>query len=199
MTILEALIQLRDDLKKWVTNNLRVKIDINQGTKNSGEFLTVDKDGNVGIGSGRSLSLIDIENGYTYLIQMKGGELTSQCKTSSIEITSLPLTTVYVAGDKFDPTGMVVTAICEDGSTKEITNYTCSMSGNVVTVTYIEAGKVNTTTLEVLAYNSREEALVDFEYTNNGDGTYTITDWKETLNGVASTEMVIPNSSKIVL
>ena len=39
----------------------------------------------------------------------------------------------------------------------------------------------------------------DFEYTNNGDGTYTITDWKGVLNGVESTELVIPDSSKIIL
>ena len=41
--------------------------------------------------------------------------------------------------------------------------------------------------------------LIDFEYTDNGNGTYTITGWKGTKNGEASTEMVIPNNSKIIL
>lgn len=41
--------------------------------------------------------------------------------------------------------------------------------------------------------------LVDFEYTNNGDGTVTLTAWKGTLNGVASTELVIPDDSRIIL
>lgn len=35
----------------------------------------------------------------------------------SIEITTPPTKTEYMAGDKFDPTGMVVTAVYEDGST----------------------------------------------------------------------------------
>jgi hypothetical protein len=39
--------------------------------------------------------------------------------------------------------------------------------------------------------------LVDFDYTDNGDGTYIITDWKQTLNGESSTELVIPNNTHI--
>lgn len=41
--------------------------------------------------------------------------------------------------------------------------------------------------------------LIDFEYTDNGDGTVTLTAWKETLNGVPSTELVIPDDSRIIL
>lgn len=44
-----------------------------------------------------------------------------------------------------------------------------------------------------------EDILVDFEYTNNNDKTYTITAWKGTLNGVPSTELVIPDDSRIIL
>lgn len=47
MTILEAMKQLRDDLKLWVTNNLRVKMDKNLGTEESGKLLAVDEEGNV--------------------------------------------------------------------------------------------------------------------------------------------------------
>ena len=42
-------------------------------------------------------------------------------------------------------------------------------------------------------------SLVDFEYIDNGDGTATITAWKGTLNGVASTELVVPNDPRIIL
>lgn len=42
-------------------------------------------------------------------------------------------------------------------------------------------------------------SLIDFEYTNNGDGTVTLTAWKGTLNGVVSTELVIPDDSRIIL
>lgn len=40
-----------------------------------------------------------------------------------IEITTPPTKTVYNAGDKFDPKGMVVTAVYEDGTSEPITNY----------------------------------------------------------------------------
>lgn len=41
--------------------------------------------------------------------------------------------------------------------------------------------------------------LGDFEYIVNGDGTYTLTAWKGTLNGVPSTKIVIPDDSRIIL
>ena len=40
-----------------------------------------------------------------------------------IEITTQPTKTEYMAGDKFAPTGMVVTAVYEDGTSEPITNY----------------------------------------------------------------------------
>lgn len=45
---------------------------------------------------------------------------------------------------------------------------------------------------------SIESLLIDFEYIDNGDGTFTLVSWKGTLNGVASTEMVIPNDTRII-
>ena len=41
--------------------------------------------------------------------------------------------------------------------------------------------------------------FVDFEGTSNGDGTWTLTAWKGTYNGEASTELVIPDDERIVL
>ena len=47
-------------------------------------------------------------------------------KVERIEITTQPAKTEYMAGDKFDPTGMVVTAVYEDGTTAVLpeTGYT---------------------------------------------------------------------------
>ena len=42
-------------------------------------------------------------------------------------------------------------------------------------------------------------ALIDFTYKNNGDGTVTLLTWLGTLNGVESTEIVIPNYESIIL
>jgi hypothetical protein len=44
-----------------------------------------------------------------------------------------------------------------------------------------------------------EASLIDFTYENKADGTYTITDWKGTLNGKPSTEIYIPNVPGIKL
>ena len=44
-----------------------------------------------------------------------------------------------------------------------------------------------------------DKTLIDFEYTDNQDGTYTITAWKGTLNGKPSTEMIVPNNSQIII
>ena len=151
-------------------------------------------------------ALTDIDNGYTYIVQMKNGNLVSRCGVSSIEVTAMPDKIEYYAGEYFDDsTGMVVTATCEDGSVIEITNYTCSdnqfvIGANTVTISYNEAGNTYTTTIIVNAIEfDAATVLVDFNYTDNGDGTYTITAWKGTKNGVASTEMVVPDSSKIIL
>ena len=43
------------------------------------------------------------------------------------------------------------------------------------------------------------ELLIDFEYTDNNDGTYTLTGWKQTYNGASSTEMVVPDVPGIIL
>lgn len=137
---------------------------------------------------------------------MKNGNLVTRRTVSSIEVTTMPNKIEYYAGEYFDDsTGMVVTATCEDGSVIEITNYTCSnnqfiIGKNTVTISYNEAGNTYTTTITVNAVEfDAATILIDFEYTDNGDGTYTITAWKGTKNGVASTEMVVPNSSNIIL
>lgn len=45
MTILEALVQLRDDLKTWVTNNLKVKVDIEDGKGlSTNDYTTAEKE-----------------------------------------------------------------------------------------------------------------------------------------------------------
>lgn len=47
--------------------------------------------------------------------------------------------------------------------------------------------------------NAGEEELLDFDYKDNNDGTYTITDWKGTSYGLKGTEIIIPNAFNIIL
>ena len=68
----------------------------------------------------------------------------------SITVTTPPTKTEYKTGDLFDPTGMVVTATYDDNSTKIITDYTYSPSGELaetdteITISYTK-GEVTKT------------------------------------------------------
>lgn len=63
-------------------------------------------------------------------------------------------------------------------------------------IIYRENGQQFTTNFTV---SLLENELIDFEYTENENNTYTITDWKETFNGQPSTECIIPNSEQYIL
>ena len=79
-----------------------------------------------------------------------------------------------------------------------------AFSFNGTDITYLV---FNGTKIDKLIFNGTtvwesktiEEILVDFTYTNNGNNTYTITGWKGTYNGTASTECIIPDDSRIIL
>ena len=79
-----------------------------------------------------------------------------------LEITAPPSKTTYKEGEKFDSTGMVVTAIYSDGTREIITNYNCSpvveltTSNDKITVSYTYQGKTVTQTyaIEVKAKQS---------------------------------------------
>lgn len=163
------------------------------------KFLQIDDDGNL-----TNIRIKDQINGYNYILCMRNGTLATTCAITSINITTNPTKMAYTAGDYIDTTGMVVSAACEDGTIREITEYTCdnyvTLDNPVFTITYTEGGVTYSTTLTVAvtAFNPAI-VLIDFTYTDNGDGTYTITDWKETYNGEASTEMIVPNNAYIVL
>lgn len=47
MTIIEALVRLRDDLKTWFSNNLRLKLNRNLGASHEGKILIVNENGDI--------------------------------------------------------------------------------------------------------------------------------------------------------
>ncbi len=51
---------------------------------------------------------------------------------------------------------------------------------------------------KVLEDEQMANTLKDFDYTENIDGTFTITDWKGTLNGTSSTKMVVSDDDRII-
>ena len=151
------------------------------------------------------IAFIDQVNGYTYIACMRDGNFVTYCAVKSIEVTTMPAKTEYMAGEYFDPNGMIVTAVNYDGSTREITDFaypsTYIAEGTTsIEITYVEYGitYVAFIPVTVSAFDAAT-ALVDFTYTDNGNGTYTITGWNGTLNGNASTEMIIPNYGCIIV
>lgn len=147
--------------------------------------------------------LKDAVNGYEYIAEMQNGNFVTYCRCDHIEITELPTKTEYEDGDVFDPSGMVITSVSQDGSTRVIENYTYSgeinESVDSIEIQYIEAGVVHSAIVDIVVSVFDTSMLIDFEYIDNGDGTYTLTEWKKTLNGVPSTVLQVPNSSKIIL
>ena len=152
----------------------------------------------------------DQVSGYKYLIQMKGGVLTSTLLPSSISVDASSLEGVtFMEGDAIDVETLTFMANYPDGSSSsqitdtENLSYTPSdLTTDVTQISFVYtiAGLKLTydMPITVTAFDPAVK-LQDFEYTANDDGTYTLTGWKETHNGVASTELIIPNNKKIIL
>lgn len=80
-------------------------------------------------------------------------------KLVSITATALPVKRTYVVGETFDPTGMVITATFDDGSTKVVTDYTYSPTGALsltdakITVSYTENDDTRTAFVPISVVN----------------------------------------------
>ena len=102
-------------------------------------------------------------------------------KLTSITITP-PTRTVYSVGDEFDPTGMVVTAIYDDGERREVDTWTTDFAtvtsekglDKVVTVSYTEGEEpvTNELTVDVASYQFTETVQdVESDYTGTASAT----------------------------
>lgn len=122
---------------------------------------------------------------------------------TSFEVSGMP--EGCFAGESIDTSNLVVMATYEDGAVVEITEYEVSqymVDDETIEVTITCAGMSNSYDVAVFRrFNQNElsDLFVDFYYTDNGNGTYTITDWKGTLNGQPSTKIVVPNSRQIIV
>ena len=104
---------------------------------------------------------LDYFSFYTY----KYGSDSLVKTAKEIKVTTGPTKTVYLAGDTFDSTGMVVTLVYDNGDTEVITDYTCDTTtaltaeDNSVTITYGEF----TATVAI-----RVKAALDFQISEVG-------------------------------
>lgn len=100
----------------------------------------------IGIGVMSSMTACDLSSLGTFL-----PFLDQKAEVASISVTTKPTKTDYEVGDKFDPTGMVVTATYADGTEEAVTDYTYAPTGALtmkdtkITITY----KEQTTTLRI--------------------------------------------------
>lgn len=106
----------------------------------------------------------------------------SEVIVTKIAVVGAPLKTAYVEGDYFSKSGMVVQATYNNGTTKNVTNYTVSPSGMLKTtddsikVTYVENGHSCDTTYPITVasycdtYGHSFKWIVDEEATETHDG-----------------------------
>ena len=157
------------------------------------------------------ITLRDITTGCTYYAYIENGIWTTSCKTKEIKVTKLPDKMKYVKGEVLDTTGMIIATILENGNEITIDNSDITIeNANIlsadtnVIISYIDnvSGIEYSVTInggfEVTEFDPTIW-LIDFEYTTNDDGTYTITGWKQTLNGEPSTELIVPDNSLIII
>lgn len=141
----------------------------------------------------------DTKNKQSYVIYMKNGVLVSELECDGIEVTTMPTKMYYPNEEKFSPEGMVVTLKYKNGETRDITDYTYTLErithGILVHITYNETYIPLTTTIE-----AGIDEYVDFIYEDNGDGTFTILDWKGTYLGEPNEDYCfLPDSEDVIL
>ena len=127
---------------------------------------------------------------------------------ASISVVKYPDKTSYYEGDYFEPDGIELELTFDDGSTQIVSDVNDIIISSIplkITDTsatfkysYYGAYYYITVPITVSEFN-KEFSLIDFNFIDNGNDTYTLTEWKGTLNGIPSTELVIPNNSKIIL
>lgn len=149
---------------------------------------------------------IDQITGYPYYTVVRNGNLATCCELKELAIASMPNISSYLVGDNFDITGTKINLVRYDGAIIETDNFTYDVASPLteditfVKVSYVEFNKTYTINIPItVAPFDAATILADFEYTDNGDTTYTITDWKGTENGEASTRIVIPDYRQIKL
>lgn len=147
----------------------------------------------------------DINTGYEYIVSIENGKMIYDSKLESISITKMPNKMNFIPDkDTLEESGIEITAHYQDGSSEIITNYTYEMilDSDYIDISYTKNGITCVVKLEGVVISSAqsiEEVLIDFTYADNGDDTYTITDWKGTYNGEPSTEIIIPEDKRIKL
>ena len=118
-----------------------------------------------------------------------------------------PDKTAYFEGEIFDPTGIELELVFNNGSSRTTINIDdiitpsdpLTLNDTTVTIKYPYKDSMLETIIPITVESDIQFILIDFYYVRNGNGTYTLTGWKGTLNGIESTKLVIPVDNRIIL
>lgn len=154
-----------------------------------------------------STVLEDINTGDMYKVFIRDGKLISMLIYTSLEYVGPPID--VVDGGRMNLNGLAINKVYADGSTEAFNDYEnmqmigepyidSSMEEVIDEYTFIDIIYHITIPINVTPFDPEVE-LIDFQYTDNENGTYTITDWKGTLNGELSTKIIIPDNTHIIL
>lgn len=154
-----------------------------------------------------STVLEDINTGNIYKVFIQDGKLISMMLYTSLEYVGPPID--VVDGGRVDLSGININKVYADGSTEVFRDHEniqiiseshvdSSMKEVIVEYTFIDIAYQIIIPINVIPFVPEVE-LIDFQYTDNENGTYTITDWKGTLNGEPSTKIIIPDNTHIIL
>ncbi|MCL2487563.1 MAG: bacterial Ig-like domain-containing protein [Oscillospiraceae bacterium] len=136
---------------------------------------TVSPAGGLPVGDNQTITVSYSEGDVTKTAEITGINVIPKA-LESIAVTAPPDRTSYIAGQPFDPAGMVVTAVYNDGATAAVTGYTHSPSGallagsnQTVTISYTENGV--TKTAAITGINVVPKALESIAVTTPPDRT----------------------------
>lgn len=147
---------------------------------------------------------IDQSDGTKYYTYVYNKEMIVNDGYLGIEVTTMPVKTMYLINEEteFVPDGIVVCSNHVENGYEEITDYTYTIENTAEAINVTINCKINDTehsTIISLPFVNADTMFADFEYTKNDDGTYTLTSWKGTVNGVESAECVIPVSDLVLV
>ena len=151
-----------------------------------------------------SIILIDKATGFEHELFIEDGEL-KIVANPKVELI-LPKTE-YVDGDSIDFTGSQLKYIYSNGdeeivdieNTSTLISVPPTLSLGMTSVKVIYQDEVFVIDGITVSEFDAASVLIDFNYIDNNNGTYTIASWKGTYNGVASTEIIVPNNNNIIL
>jgi hypothetical protein len=151
------------------------------------------------------LILTDTVTSDLYAIFIQNGNLATKRLFVDIQITTPPTKTFYYYGENIDVAGMVVEGIYPDGTSEVITDYSLDHPKidkfhKSIAITCLNHGKPLNVHYDDLTVDGIDESdLIDFEYVKKDNHTYELISWKGTTNGVNGTEMIIPDSSFVII